>query len=352
MNLFEYFNVHFVHRIKVRHAFTLVELLVVIAIIGVLIALLLPAVQAAREAARRMSCTNNMKQIVLAFHNYNDTEGQLPVDGWASRAESGNVVHTMGFRVRIAAFIELPAIINQADFSQAYSWQPSGSASNNGKNNRTLGAYRISTFLCPTSPNITARKNRASANGQADADPEIADMEWYIAHYYGNAGDNSLNLRLPDAVDNYGHATTSGLMYPSSKLNLGNIPDGTSNTIALGEMSWEEVTPRAWHRGTSIVHSSDTATRKQYIYMSVKNFGPAFYINAGLQRKMVGDWTTSTGVLRFSNLRTTGSWGSLHPSVCMFSLADGSVRPVTENISMTILRAYSTANNGETYSLP
>ncbi len=128
-----------------RRAFTLIELLVVIAIIGVLIALLLPAVQAAREAARRAQCTNNLKQIGLAMHNYHSAMGSFPLGSILARSSvstyGGNKwsVHS-----QLLAFMEQKAIYNALNFSVS---------PNNGMGgpmNRTGRITRINTFLCPS----------------------------------------------------------------------------------------------------------------------------------------------------------------------------------------------------------
>src|ERR1041384_5348025 len=99
-----------------RHAFTLVELLVVIAIIGILVALLLPAVQAAREAARRMQCSNNLKQYGLALHNYHDVYKSFPIGGiggWAA-----DHYYKLSWQARVIPFIEQAGIFSSIDFSK------------------------------------------------------------------------------------------------------------------------------------------------------------------------------------------------------------------------------------------
>src|SRR5688572_7932810 len=100
-----------------RKGFTLVELLVVIAIIGILVALLLPAVQAAREAARRMQCSNNLKQVGIALHNYHDTYKNLPLGRWGSATFPNK---TYGTHTLILNFIEQTNIYNSIDFTKAW----------------------------------------------------------------------------------------------------------------------------------------------------------------------------------------------------------------------------------------
>ena len=126
-----------------RRGFTLIELLVVIAIIGVLIALLLPAVQAAREAARRAQCTNNMKQIGLALHNYHDAFNALPIAAIVTFNPSGSpVFQGWGALARILSYMEGQNEYNAINFA----------FNNETVVNSTVTGTGTSTFLCPVRP--------------------------------------------------------------------------------------------------------------------------------------------------------------------------------------------------------
>src|SRR5712691_7713632 len=120
-----------------REAFTLIELLVVIAIIGVLIGLLLPAVQKTREAANRMKCSNNLKQFGLAMHNYLSTHTVLPPTGYFP-AGGPNV--TWSANARLLPYIEQENLFRQINFDAPYSTQPN------------VSALRVGTFVCPSEP--------------------------------------------------------------------------------------------------------------------------------------------------------------------------------------------------------
>ena len=139
---------------------------------------------------------------------------------------------------------------------------------------------------------------------------------------------------------------------------FGSISDGTSNTFAFGEISWNDITHRAWHRG--FYASSFDATNADAVtagyHMSVKCAMAHHTINIGVKRRAVNDWTgtsdQTTGVVRFGVLKNVGAWGSEHPGGCHFSLADGSVRFVSENLSGTVLCALMGINDGESYQIP
>ncbi len=124
-----------------RRGFTLIELLVVIAIIGVLIALLLPAVQAAREAARRAQCVNNLKQIGIALHNYHDTQNSLP---WGDGPDEWNQWSSMALML---SYFEQSALYNAANFSLSCLNDLYGTQAN-----VTVTMTRLNVFLCPSCP--------------------------------------------------------------------------------------------------------------------------------------------------------------------------------------------------------
>ncbi|MBN2293811.1 MAG: DUF1559 domain-containing protein, partial [Pirellulales bacterium] len=125
---------------KSRQGFTLVELLVVIAIIGILIALLLPAVQAAREAARRMQCTNHLKQLALTAQTFHSSEGHLPAGAYCKGTQIG---HCHSWLEKLLPFMEQQAIYDQIDFTVDNHIPP---------NPEALNEKTISTLMCPTDP--------------------------------------------------------------------------------------------------------------------------------------------------------------------------------------------------------
>src|SRR5436309_15508339 len=140
-----------------RRAFTLVELLVVIAIIGVLVALLLPAVQAAREAARRMQCTNNLKQVGIALHHYHATLGSFPVGFfYAYRgvlAESSPLQYRLSALAQMAPYLEQANLYNALNFDFPVGYKPTGGLSPFWPfypANTTGMATTVASFLCPS----------------------------------------------------------------------------------------------------------------------------------------------------------------------------------------------------------
>lgn len=203
-----------------RRGFTLVELLVVIAIIGVLVALLLPAVQSAREAARRISCSNNMRQFGIALINHHDTQGAFPPG--SSRPidpSSGRQVwsrNSMSWLARLLPFVEQSNIADQIDYT-ADTWEHfdnGGDALLNENARRTS----LSLVRCPSDPGDPPNESKGPTN--------------YVA-CYGSSKDTgdaatSIGSTYPDKAPD-------GAFFITSKTNFKNITDGTSNTLAISE---------------------------------------------------------------------------------------------------------------------
>jgi prepilin-type N-terminal cleavage/methylation domain-containing protein/prepilin-type processing-associated H-X9-DG protein len=190
-----------------RRGFTLIELLVVISIIAVLIALLLPAVQGAREAARRIQCTNNLKQIGLALANYESAVGALPPHG--TNSPSGANWNDFSMKARLLPFMEQLPIWNALNQTSYF----------NSAQNPTAGANRIATFLCP-SENNKIHRSGDSYNG----------LDFGDGNYYNNLGTLlSLNGGTFD-----GPAYLMGSPFGGT-VTLSRITDGLSNTAIFSE---------------------------------------------------------------------------------------------------------------------
>jgi prepilin-type N-terminal cleavage/methylation domain-containing protein/prepilin-type processing-associated H-X9-DG protein len=202
-----------------RGGFTLIELLVVIAIIGALIALLLPAVQAAREAARRVQCVNNLKQMGLALHNYHDTLGAFPMGYAAQRPFRDGAADTTpgwGWGAMILAQLEQRPLFNQVNFVWAVE----------APQNSTVVMTSLSTYVCPSDLTDGAfAVTDALGNRLATATPSS-----YAACVGGNETDTVTG------VNNDGLGR--GVFFRNSSTRLADISDGASQTIALVERAW------------------------------------------------------------------------------------------------------------------
>lgn len=192
-----------------RFAFTLIELLVVIAIIGVLIGLLLPAVQKARDAANRTKCANNLKQLGLAMHNYLSTNETLPPNGnYAYNGTAVTATNAWSAMARILPYIEQESLYRNIDFTVSYNVQLG------------VASKRVATFMCPAEIND-------KGNG---TDPTYGNKTWPI-NYASNLGTWMVLTKKTGAMQ-----TGDGAIMPNRGLKSADIPDGMSNTLAISEV--------------------------------------------------------------------------------------------------------------------
>jgi len=350
-----------------RTGFTLVELLVVIAIIGILVALLLPAVQAAREAARRMQCSNNLKQIGLAFHNYHDTNGAFPMtNGWSSHPRGWTRQHFTD-KVRILPFIERQPEWDKLDKDNGdiYSggWGPKGSA-------QSLSG-RLPVFNCPSNPNDLgngqANFTYAINNGTAHDPPHRNGGNW--TQRRGEGRHNGVAYYQPG-----GHRTSGPNMIapsgPVSKaVNLAKIIDGTAHTALYSEfviinenLSGQQTNPReirqqvwTWAGGANTSQLRDSCNRAGFSGRKDRGgswswgflgFGATYQHTMMPNEKACqayeGDWFGS-GMMSAS---------SEHSSGVNTAMADGAVKFVSETIATEAWWAAGTRGGGEAETLP
>lgn len=198
-----------------RHAFTLVELLVVIAIIGILIGMLLPAVQSVREAARRTDCANKLRQMALAAHNYESALERFPAghEHNLGIATSDPDSFGWGWRYHILPFVE------QENLQDLFVYESSFIEEDNPLHATEI----IATFLCPSDPDLSNELNRIGAN-----------ISMSMSNYVGNGGSFEDSF-IPSLGDRHDGVLTRTLNQRHNGVKLGKITDGTSNTFFGGE---------------------------------------------------------------------------------------------------------------------
>jgi prepilin-type N-terminal cleavage/methylation domain-containing protein len=301
--------------------FTLVELLVVIAIVGILIALLLPAVQSAREAARRTTCANNLKQIGLALHNYHDTFRRFPF-GWDDRGS--------GWTLHILPFAELGTIYDTIHFQEdgPGNWS-SGSA------NQAACETVIPMFRCPTMPIA----EHFDYNGIARRVP---------ASYRGNAGseassDNASTIVIPGSRS-LEELRQNGMFYGCSRVRLDDVRDGTSNTILVGESYTD---PEFVKDGQGM----------DFWYIGSPQADP-YHCGSGSGGTEFSEFVGTTLAPMNAYLKHPGthgclmelSFGSYHSGGAQFVIGDGNVRFIVDTIDPAIYRGLGSRDGGEIVS--
>ncbi|HTN77878.1 MAG TPA: DUF1559 domain-containing protein [Pirellulaceae bacterium] len=306
------------NRSRRQTGFTLVELLVVIAIIGVLVALLLPAVQSAREAARRMQCKNNVKQLVLAMHNYHDQNNALPI---GALAVGGNFDGHSWYS-RILPFIEQSAIYDKTDFKQI--------AGNN--NSPDLRGTQIPGHFCPSDSKVMQ---------------EATNPTWRVwrTNYVANFGNT-----------NYGWKDESSVKFAGAPFGItestgfGDIRDGLSNTMMMAEV----ITPKgpdyegyagipiyAGGAGYTGYYTPNTIGPDKWARKCYTNLGPGV---PGTCASAGGGHPEVANQIQVARSKHTGG--------VQAGLCDGSVQFFSNSIDVNVWRALASARGAEVVTLP
>jgi type II secretory pathway pseudopilin PulG len=326
----------------------LVELLVVIAIIGILVALLLPAVQAAREAARRMSCSNNLKQLGLAVHNYHDTYKIFPPARLASGQHTSNaaliqnVKNTTGWAVMLP-FFEQQAAYDQYDFHVC-----SSSASRYGKvfgddtMNHAIYSARYKILECPT--HVDAGENRTNRAGSENLySMRDAKRTSYFFSTGNYTDDNSI---YPNLISR--RLSGLGAFGSDGAARLDDISDGTSNVIALGEsVGGRTKTNANW--GPWGLNGTRTCCFGRVVANdNVRVPGSGLTYNAAHAR----DYHINSAYRNDAQGRHFAwTFSSMHPGGAQFTLCDGSTRFIAETIEYLTLVRLARILDGEPVSL-
>jgi prepilin-type N-terminal cleavage/methylation domain-containing protein/prepilin-type processing-associated H-X9-DG protein len=296
--------------------FTLVELLVVITIIGILIALLLPAVQAARGAARRLQCASNFKQVGIALHNYHAAKGCFPV-GIFDPSSRPRAPGYWGWSTYILPELEQQAVYDMFD------WGAGGGFFAAGKN-REACAIKITAYVCPDDPQggELAFVSGSGQNGpHPDDDGAVTDMCGVVDSSEWLDPNRSPPLYWPRQFPQ-----VDGVFGANYCCAIHDIKDGTSNTLAVGEVT-----------------GAGTGTHVANVWMGW---------NLLDTRDGVNGFYTVPGGTYPSGLIGSESTGfaSFHPGGCHFLLADGSVQFLSHNIAQNLLTALTTRDGANCHS--
>ena len=297
-------------RRRTLHGFTLIELLVVIAIIGILIAILLPAVQAAREAARRSQCANNFKQVALAIHNYNDVAATFPsgLFMWNTVAPCSippgarSSYTGWGWGTFVLPYLEQETTFKQMNFNEG---------AITGPMSFKTSAIFVNSYLCPSDPQgdeLTAMTNAGQNGDGPNEDCAKTNM----------AG-------VADSVDwtcdvnGYPTWKGDGVLFNASRIRFTDVVDGTNQTLLVGE-----------------VIGIGPQTYQGFPWVTWDILHTANGINTAVRNRPSTVWDV-----------TKMSFSSFHPGGCYFANCDGSVRFVNDTISQIVLKALTTRSGGE-----
>jgi prepilin-type N-terminal cleavage/methylation domain-containing protein/prepilin-type processing-associated H-X9-DG protein len=344
-----------INSLQVKHpsrGFTLVELLVVIAIIGVLVALLLPAVQAARESARRMQCGNNLKQLGIAFHNYHDTFKGFPMAWFATGPSRAPNWNAGSWGRQLLPFIE------QQPLHDLYDSKLRPDQGGNPAVIRTV----LNVFICPSAPGGATRKYTmaipANAVGAGSGSPAMTVTDMAPSDYCATTGVRGIYSGIAYSGnaggDRHGvlqaHVSISSLGVDSYKpANMATITDGTALTFLLGE-----------NTGGGTLYSKRTPVSANAAVvnalMTTNGGGWGDPLNgenwisgapdSGIPNPIGGSPPEGPCGINCTNARGR-TLHCFHPGGCHFLLADGSVQFINENAAALTIAGRITREKGE-----
>ncbi len=319
-----------------RKAFTLVELLVVIAIIGVLVALLLPAVQSARESSRSMKCKNSLRQVTLALHNYQAALGTFPPISVVPRTRT---FEPWSAQARLLPYLEQANLAGMIDFASQKEFT----------NNPQVCATRVATYICSSDPYV---KQRVTPK---------------LLHYPLNYNFNEGTWFIYDPVSD---AAGDGAFAPNRCFRPAEIADGLSST--LGAAEGKAYQPNMWDTGkpatVGMAPPANIAAVGQYFGGTFDSNGHTEWVEGDVHETgFTTTFTPNTKVTFVSGGQTFDvdvtsqrdgesitlptyaavTSRSFHPNFVNVSLMDGSVRAVSSTIDLQVWRALGTRNGGE-----
>ena len=290
-----------IRTLRRRTAFTLVELLVVIAIIGVLVGLLLPAVQSAREAARRMSCSNNLKQIGLALHNYHDSNRSF-APGWII-PKSGDTRYAWGWSASIMPFMELENIQEAARYGELNVHTAANDPALLEVLQTPIPAYRCPSDIAPATNNWLAIRSQRMATS------------------------NYVGTHNSDYWDKNGDLAQGGMFIENKPTRMADVQDGTSNTFMVGERKWS----------FRDVNDNTLISGAAHAWGNVPGHGSdwrwGYQVALGVYRMDLSGTDQSGKIYSGEvSMRGANAFSSSHPGGAQFCFVDGSVRFVSESV--------------------
>ena len=303
--------------------FTLIELLVVIAIIAILIGLLLPAVQKVRESSARLTCSNNLKQIALAVHGFQDAQNQIPYNLNPNTYGYDDNGKSWSWLVRILPYIEQAAIFSKLG-QDSFGPTPAVADVPTFNSLAAIQAVVIKSYVCPSDPGSnklsTNRANGSTGSGTGPTNYKgVAGNNWAWGNFQ-NTGPTG---------NNNGLDVGNGIFYRSDNtraLHLSRVTDGTSNTLMIGEDLMDINVHCGWVRANYATGTCSIPLNNGLVT------GQPGFNNAG-------DWP---------NLY---SFRSRHTAGGNFAFADGSVKFIVEAIDLTLYRNLASVSGGEAIGL-